>query len=246
MDLKDYYYYGFQSQKRQDKTRFEDDLKVLEEILSDKMILNKRGLDKKLGFLQRLNPKRLNWQGRDSVSICKHPFSKKNIDEIQQAENRDWHNAFPYFIGQCLSFILSDEVLKNIKPNVSKAMGDEIQILGNVPLEYVVGLGVPSSYLEKYGNEASILRLKEVLEKYKCEIPIYDIGNNREYGREGASSKQEVSLVNGHKTSTKLDILEDSIHSTEDITRINQINEQVKVIKDQQKSKEEQQISLEH
>ncbi len=31
-----------------------------------------------------------------------------------------------------------------------------------------------------------------------------------------------------------------------DITRINQINEQVKVIKDQQKSKEEQQTSLEH
>lgn len=246
MDLKNYYYYGFQSQKRQDKTRFEDDLKVLEEILSDKMILNKKGLNKKVGLLQRLNPKRLNWQGKDSVSICMHPFSKRKVEEIQQAETRDWHNAFPYFIGQCLSFILSDEILENVKPNVSKAMGDEIQVYGNIPLEYVVGFGVPSSYLEKYGNKDSILRIKDLLKRYELEVPIYDIGNNREYGLENSISLQVNSIIQEHESSTQQSILEEAIQSTEETTRTEKINEQVKAIKEQHRVKEEQQTSLEH
>ncbi len=42
MDLRKQFYYGFQSSKRNDATRFEYDLYLLEKILQDKQILNRR------------------------------------------------------------------------------------------------------------------------------------------------------------------------------------------------------------
>lgn len=236
MELQDFFYYGFQSQKRQDKTRFEDDMKVLEEILEDKAILSRKGLNKKRGLLQRLNIKRLNWQGTDSVSVCVHPFRARETETIQQAETRDWHDAFPYFVGQCLSFVLSDEILKNAKPNVSKAMRDEIQICGNIALEHIVGLGVPTSYLEKYGSKDSIVRIKRLLKKYELEIPVYDIRNNREYVLENEISSQGDSIIQELMSKTQ-DILAETATVEEGMARTTNVGvKEAKTVKEDQQT----------
>ena len=225
-ELKDYFYYGFRSQKRQESTKFEDDLRVLEEILSSKKILNKNGLNRKLGFFQRikqkLSPDVLNWQGADSVSVCTHPLSYVKAQDIQKAEERDWHKAFPYFVGNCLSFILSDEILKNVKPSVQKAMHDEIQVNGDIPIEYIIGLGVPSQYIEKYGSKDSILRIREILKKYNLKIPIYDVVNNKEYTFEKSENDIETKDVNESKKEAETNnVLEKTVNSKNELELLN-------------------------
>ena len=117
-------------------------LELLESVLSDHFILTRDSLWKKhpayAGYLNEVN-----WNGNDRVSIARH-FNK----DKSRLENLKSYEDFGFdFVSDAYSIIINP-ILLNEFSWIQKGSIGEYQVMGDIPLSYMVGIGCPN-YFER-------------------------------------------------------------------------------------------------
>ena len=133
------------------------DYNLLESILKDKYILTRSSLYKKhpqyCGNLFALTH-----NGNDSVSISCH--YNKNDDNLYYESGFD-------FSYNSISIILKPSILSELSC-VKRGIVGEYQVIGDISLEYMCGLGVPDFFDRIYIIIDDILKRDDYL-KYRCD-----------------------------------------------------------------------------
>ena len=134
-----------------------------------------------------------NWNGQDAVSIACHP---KNVELIKKYNItfpspvfKDDDNAYKEYILPNLTLILDPTLLEDFeRKENSLKMGYEIQILDNIPIDYIKAIGIRTNKYINTFSPKNIYRLKKVLNelqnsnKGKNFVKYYDSTTNlREY-----------------------------------------------------------------
>lgn len=137
----------------------ESSIEILESILSHGFILNHNGLGNTLNG--------------NAVSLCFHPANEKLYEELKNSRNTSSCNqdAFSTFINNnnpsiVLSSTLLDE-LKDKNVGIYKSMRDEIHVLEDIPLKYMIAIG--------YGDSTTthIQNLRMLLGKHEKDSQFY-------------------------------------------------------------------------
>lgn len=176
-DIQKYLYHGIGNSKD------------LEKILHSGYIMTRNSLRQYLSpsefkiFEEEHGP---NWNGQDAVSIACHP---KNIELIKKynikSDLKDYDNAYLEYILHRTTLILDPILLEEFsKKENSFKMGYEIQILNDIPIDYIKAIGIRTNKFINTFSPKNIYRLKNVLNelqnqnKGKNFVKYYDSTSN--------------------------------------------------------------------
>ena len=158
-DVQNYLYHGLTNSKD------------LEKILCSGYIMTRDSLNHYLSpsEFKRFEEKHSqNWNGRNAVSIACHP---KNVELIKKYNItlpspvfKDEDNAYREYILPNLTLILNPTLLEDFeRKENSLKMGYEIQILGDIPIDYIKAIGIRTNKFINTFSTKKIYQLQAVL-----------------------------------------------------------------------------------
>jgi len=177
-----------------------DILMKMEMIFKSGYILSYNEILKLYGNVSKNKYARLN--GDDLVSISLHKDSLEKVDlEYKKMCNEDYEDAYQSFVFQEPSIILSNKIMSELKHNKYPGIYLERFFYEPISLKYMEGISilpssltpffdsVPKNQYNYFSNINSCRELnlefldslKELMNKYKINVPIVSIINGNEY-----------------------------------------------------------------
>lgn len=207
MELRDKCFHSIHSYKFnsevEERIRLEelrDILKKMELIFKSGYILPYREIIKLYGEVSRNRYVRFN--GDDFVSISLHKDSPEKVDlEYKEMCGEDYEDAYQSFIFQEPSIILSNNIMSELKHNKYPGIYLERLFYEPISLKYMEGISILPSSLTPFFESVSesqydyfsninscrelnlefLDSLKELMDKYKIDVPIVSVINGNEY-----------------------------------------------------------------
>ena len=206
MELRDKCFHSIHSYRYSDfddRIRLEelkDILMKFEMIFKSGYILPYREIVKLYGKVSRNRYIRFN--SDDMVSISLHKDSPEDVDlEYKESCNGDYEDAYQSFVFQEPSIILNRKIMDELKHSKYPCIYLERLFYEPISLKYIEGISilpfsltpffepVPEKQYDYYSNIHScrelnlefLDNLKELINKYKIDVPIVSITNGNEY-----------------------------------------------------------------
>ena len=154
----------------------------------------------------------------DMVSISLHKDSPEDVDlEYKEMCNENYEDAFQSFVFQEPSIILNHEIMNELKHCKYPCIYLERLFYEPISLKYMEGISilpssltpffehVPEKQYDYYSNIYScrelnlefLDNLKELMNKYKIDVPIVSITNGNEY-QENIEYRKVLSKTKSH------------------------------------------------
>lgn len=193
-----YRYDSFEERIRLEEVK--DILMKMEMIFKSGYILPYREIVKLYGNVSRNKSARFN--GDDMISISLHKDSPEDVDlEYKEMFNHDYEDAYQSFVFQEPSIVLNNNIMSELKYCKYPCMYLERLFYEPISLKYMEGISifpdsltpffesVPKQQYDYYSNIHSCRELnleffdnlKELMNKYKIDVPIVSITNGNEY-----------------------------------------------------------------
>lgn len=156
INVHDYLYHGI--------TDF-DYIKTLDSILSSGYIYTRDSLKKYLNNFeyQKFEDRHCaNWNGKDAISIACHPNDTQFIHKYNLKQNSS-ESAYEEFIYDAnISLVLNKSLLNSFQiKQKSFKMNYELQVIGDIPIEYIVAIATHDS--DKSYSSKNLYILKRIL-----------------------------------------------------------------------------------
>lgn len=210
--------YSFDS-KLEERIRLEELKNILmkmEMIFKSGFILPYSDIIKLYGEVSRNRYARFN--GNDMVSISLHKDNPEDVDlKYKEMSNGDYEDAYQSFIFQEPSIILNGKIMNELKHSKSPCIYLERLFFEPISLKYMEEISilpssltpffepVPEKQYHYYSNIHScrelnlefLDNLKELMNKYKIDVPIVSITNGNEY-QENIEYRKALSKTKSH------------------------------------------------
>lgn len=223
MELRDKYFHSIHSyrfdSKLEERIRLEelkDILMKMEMIFKSGYILPYREIVKLYGNVNRNKYVRFN--GDDMISISLHKDSPEDVDlEYKEMCNEDYEDAYQSFVFQEPSIVLNKKIMSELKHCKYPCIYLERLFYEPISLKYMEGISifpssltpffevVPEKQYDYYSN-VHLCRelnlefldsLKELMNKYKIDVPIVNIINGNEY-QDNVEYRKVLSKARSH------------------------------------------------
>jgi len=206
MEIKDKCFHSIHSyrydyfEERIRSEELKDILMKMEMIFKSGYILPYREIEKLYGEVSR--NRYVQFNKNDMVSISLHKDSPEKADlEYKKMCNGDYEDAYQSFVFQEPSIVLNVKIMSELKHNKYPSIYLERLFYEPISLKYMEGISIlpssltpffesiPEKQYDYYSNIHScrelnlefLDNLKELMNKYKIDVPIVSITNGNEY-----------------------------------------------------------------